>query len=118
MISTKTGIMTNKTFFTSADLYAGTQLRKLRKARGFSQVALAEALGVSFQQIQKYERGLNRLSAGKIDMISNFFNISVMYFFNVQESSLEIVKLFNRCDKERQKILLALAQTYSEEQKS
>jgi transcriptional regulator with XRE-family HTH domain len=48
------------------DLAAGQRLRSLRKERGLSQPALAEALGITFQQIQKYERGANRMSAAVI----------------------------------------------------
>jgi transcriptional regulator with XRE-family HTH domain len=45
------------------DIAVGARLREIRKARGFSQEKLADALGVSFQQVQKYERGTNRISA-------------------------------------------------------
>ena len=68
---------------TEADLFAGKKLREIRKSRGFSQMTLAEALGVSFQQIQKYERGTNRISIGKIYMLAKFFNVPELYFFKV-----------------------------------
>lgn len=47
------------------DLHAGLRLREMRRAKGWSQEALAEAGGVSFQQIQKYERGANRMSLSR-----------------------------------------------------
>lgn len=103
-------------FFTEADRFAGAQLRKIRRARGFSQVALADALGVSFQQIQKYERGQNRLSVGKIHSITQFFNISPLYFFSVPDDEIELIRQFVKCHPERRKIILALAQTYANEE--
>lgn len=45
------------------DRHVGAELRKARKAAGLSQGALGQAIGVTFQQIQKYERGANRVSA-------------------------------------------------------
>lgn len=47
------------------DLHAGLRLREMRKAKGWSQENLAEAVGISFQQIQKYERGSNRMSLSR-----------------------------------------------------
>ena len=48
------------------DIAVGARIRLLRKLRGLSQQALAEAAGVTFQQIQKYERGANRVSASML----------------------------------------------------
>ncbi len=48
------------------DIAVGLRLRELRKARGMSQEALGKALGITFQQIQKYERGSNRISASML----------------------------------------------------
>ena len=49
------------------DVYVGSRIQKLRIAKGWSQSKLASLLGITFQQIQKYEKGLNRISesAGK-----------------------------------------------------
>ena len=48
------------------DAAVGRNLRALRKSRGMSQEALARSLGLTFQQVQKYERGANRISASKL----------------------------------------------------
>jgi transcriptional regulator with XRE-family HTH domain len=103
-------------FMTDDDVIAGQRLRALRKRRGFSQAALADAIGISFQQVQKYERGLNRMSVGRINIVANFFNVSVLYFFNGSSEEYEIVKNFYKCTDERRKILLDLAQTYALEE--
>ena len=52
------------------DIAVGARIRLLRKLRGLSQQALAEAAGVTFQQIQKYERGANRVSASMLARIA------------------------------------------------
>lgn len=53
------------------DLQVGMQIRARRKLKGSSQSALAEAIGVSFQQVQKYERGANRVSASMMSRIAS-----------------------------------------------
>jgi transcriptional regulator with XRE-family HTH domain len=52
------------------DVAVGARIRTVRKSQGLSQGALAEALGLTFQQVQKYERGSNRVSASKLVDIS------------------------------------------------
>ena len=52
-----------------------------RKMLGVSQERLAEALGLTFQQVQKYERGSNRVSASKLYEIARFLSAPVSYFF-------------------------------------
>lgn len=66
----------------AVDLHVGAQVRSLRKARSMSQTALAEALGLTFQQIQKYERGFNRISASTLYAISRVFGVSVGVLFD------------------------------------
>ena len=51
---------------TEADRFTGRKVRQARRERGMSQDALAEALGLTFQQVQKYESGRSRLSAGRL----------------------------------------------------
>ena len=52
------------------DVEVGARVRRARKARNISQQALAEALGLTFQQVQKYEKGVNRISCSKLKEIS------------------------------------------------
>jgi transcriptional regulator with XRE-family HTH domain len=58
------------------DAAVGARILSLRKALGMSQSTLAEALGVSFQQVQKYERGGNRVSASKLVEIAGALGVS------------------------------------------
>ena len=60
----------------------GSNLRYLRKVRGYSQATIGAVLGVSFQQIQKYERGRSRLSAGDIYQLADFMGIPITDFFS------------------------------------
>ena len=63
------------------DIHAGKQLKQLRKLRGRSQRNIGDVLDVSFQQVQKYETGENRLSASKLYMLHRHLNVPVEYFF-------------------------------------
>jgi transcriptional regulator with XRE-family HTH domain len=56
---------------------------------GYSQEKLANALGLTFQQIQKYERGANRISASKLYELSRILSVPVTYFFEGVESDAE-----------------------------
>jgi transcriptional regulator with XRE-family HTH domain len=61
----------------SVDREVGQRIRRCRLAAGVSQTKLADALGVTFQQIQKYEKGNNRLSAGRLTKIATVLGVSV-----------------------------------------
>ena len=63
------------------DVYVGSQIRHRRTALGLSQSALGAALGVSFQQIQKYERGVNRIGASRLWKISQALHVPVSALF-------------------------------------
>ena len=63
------------------DLHVGGRVRMRRKVLGVSQGRLAEALGLTFQQVQKYERGANRVSASKLYEIARFLSAPISYFF-------------------------------------
>ena len=64
------------------DVHVGSRVRMRRKLMGVSQEKLAEALGLTFQQVQKYERGVNRVSASKLFESANFLGVEVSYFFD------------------------------------
>ena len=72
----------NKKQFQKVDCHVGYRVRGRRMALGISQTKLADALGVSFQQVQKYEKGSNRISASKLLAISHLLERSVSYFFD------------------------------------
>jgi transcriptional regulator with XRE-family HTH domain len=70
----------------SADVIVGANLRRIRVARQTSQQALAASLGVTFQQLQKYERGTNRISAGRLVQLSRALDCSLDDFFTGTDS--------------------------------
>ena len=63
------------------DVHVGSRLKQRRTLLGMSQEKLGEAVGLSFQQIQKYERGANRIGASRLYQIGNVLDVSVGYFF-------------------------------------
>lgn len=63
------------------DVYVGNRIRALRMERGYSQTDLANCLGVTFQQVQKYEKGANRIGAGRLTQIARFLEIDVVTMF-------------------------------------
>ena len=64
------------------DLHVGAKLRQRRKSLGMSQQRLGEEIDITFQQVQKYERGANRVSASKLYEMSQVLNIPVTFFFD------------------------------------
>ena len=66
------------------DLYVGGRIRLRRTLMGMSQEKLADALGLTFQQIQKYERGANRVSASRLSQIARTLGVSIAWLFNEQ----------------------------------
>ena len=71
------------------DIEVGHRIRIERLSRGLSQTALANKLGVTFQQVQKYEKGVNRVGAGRLTKIAEVLGVNVGTFFsgsNVPES--------------------------------
>lgn len=64
------------------DLHVGARIRMRRRLQGVSQEKLAEALGLTFQQVQKYERGANRVSASKLYEIAAMLKAPIGYFFD------------------------------------
>jgi transcriptional regulator with XRE-family HTH domain len=69
------------------DVAVGARIRLLRKVRGLSQQALADAAGVTFQQIQKYERGANRVSASMLSRIAQTLQTPMAEMFGEGEAS-------------------------------
>ncbi len=63
------------------DIHVGSRIRLRRTMLGMSQEKLGEALGITFQQIQKYEKGTNRVGASRLQNISNILNVPVAFFF-------------------------------------
>jgi len=81
---TNTGKKGRATFI---DEIVGSQLRQRRSLLGLSQEKLAELMGITFQQIQKYENGANRISASRLFDLSKALDIPVNFFFeNAQDN--------------------------------
>lgn len=71
------------------DLKVGQRIRLARMAKGVSQTDLAEAIGVTFQQVQKYEKGANRVSASRMVQIAGALGYPVAWFFDAAAQSTE-----------------------------
>lgn len=65
----------------SVDLHVAARLRAARLERRISQERAAQALGVSFTQVQKYEKGINRITAGKLFQIAELYDKPLEWFF-------------------------------------
>jgi transcriptional regulator with XRE-family HTH domain len=65
----------------SVDVHVGSRLRVRRSLLGLSQERLAESMGLTFQQVQKYERGINRISAGRLFQLSKILEVPITYFY-------------------------------------
>ena len=63
------------------DTHVGSRIRLRRNMLGMSQEKLGEALGITFQQIQKYEKGTNRVGASRLQAIANILGVPVAFFF-------------------------------------
>jgi transcriptional regulator with XRE-family HTH domain len=63
------------------DKHVGSQLRMRRIMLGLSQEKLAAAFGLTFQQVQKYEKGMNRISASRLQQAAHILDVSVPFFF-------------------------------------
>jgi transcriptional regulator with XRE-family HTH domain len=73
-------IMREKSF-NPIDKHVGSRVRMRRIMLGMSQTKLGEALGLTFQQVQKYEKGMNRISASKLQQSAHFLQVPVTFFF-------------------------------------
>src|SRR5437588_2643500 len=71
------------------DIEVGHRIRIERLARGLSQTALANQLGITFQQVQKYEKGVNRVGAGRLTRIAIILAIPVTALLGAETESLK-----------------------------
>jgi len=73
--------MANKKQPNPIDTHVGSRVRLRRMMLGMSQEKLGEALGITFQQIQKYEKGTNRIGASRLQHIATVLSVPVAFFF-------------------------------------
>ena len=69
------------------DIEVGQRIRIYRKAKGLSQTTLADQLGVTFQQVQKYENGTNRIGAGRLMRIAQVLGVPVTTLLGVNDTT-------------------------------
>ena len=82
------GRMASKGFPNPIDVHVGARIRLRRTLLGISQSVLAETIGLTFQQVQKYEKGTNRVSSSRLVDLANALDVEIPYFF--QEMSAEV----------------------------
>lgn len=121
--------LTGRTIPLPVDIHVGRRVAERRMSLGHTQSDLGKALGITFQQVQKYERGSNRISASKLWMTAAFLGVGVEYFFSglgqsmglaepdgpsfdydgpVSRHSMEIARLSQRLNAEQQRLVLGL----------
>jgi transcriptional regulator with XRE-family HTH domain len=91
----------------AADRYVGARIRQRRTMLGLSQQQLAAMIGVTYQQAHKYERGLNRISAGRLFEIAEALAVPIAWFFEGLSSRIEAEV------SPRQRMCLELARNFA-----
>ncbi len=105
---------------TEVDAQIGFRIRAKRVALGMSQTALADAIGVTFQQVQKYEKGANRIASGRLSALASALNLSITDLLGAEENEAstplpnlssadhQLLAAFHKVPKDAQASLLAL----------
>ena len=70
----------------------GKKIRSRRLTLGLTQSKLAESVGVTFQQIQKYEKGTNGVSAERLGQIATALKVNVLYFYNNYKPNFQVIE--------------------------
>jgi transcriptional regulator with XRE-family HTH domain len=90
------------------DRHVGARVRERRIMLGFTQQQLADLIGVTYQQAHKYERGINRISAGRLFEIAHVLSVPVNYFFEGLEGEAA------RAISPRERMCLELARNFAQ----
>ncbi len=88
-ILTKGDPVAKKRGITKVDIFIGERVKEVRKRLGLTQLQVSAILGITFQQLQKYEQGVNRISATMLWSIANIFQIDIKYFFSFSSEENE-----------------------------
>jgi transcriptional regulator with XRE-family HTH domain len=104
--STSTRRSTGRT--QDVDRYVGARIRERRIMLGLTQQQLADLIGVTYQQAHKYERGINRVSAGRLFEVAQVLSVPVNYFFDGLENESE------RAISPRERMCLELARNFAQ----
>jgi transcriptional regulator with XRE-family HTH domain len=83
------GRMASKGFPNPIDVHVGSRIRLRRTLLGISQENLAEAMGLTFQQVQKYEKGVNRVGSSRLVDLANALDVEIPYFFQEMSAAVE-----------------------------
>ena len=110
------------------DHHVGAKIRELRNLTGVTQSGLAKKLGMSFQQVQKYEIGANRVSASKLYEIAQFFAVPIGSFFpdvegeskpsSISPDEAALVRAYRDAGPQLRSAIRSLTQSISNEQNS
>jgi transcriptional regulator with XRE-family HTH domain len=109
--------MASKGFPNPIDVHVGPRIRLRRTLLGISQAALAEAIGLTFQQVQKYENGTNRVSSSRLVDMANALDVSIPYFFDEMPATLraqtpsELMRTKTRPENDHEQDSLARQET-------
>ena len=104
-----------------ADFAVSARIRQMRNMLGRSQMDVAAALGLTFQQLQKYEKAQNRISAGRLHQLAVEYSCPVAWFFGNYDNSgatpltdeeLDFLRLLRSCSVEGRQIVFKLLETY------
>ncbi len=112
---------------TDVDKHVSRRMRERRQIIGVTQEGLADRLGITFQQVQKYEKGSNRMSAGRLLGVAEVLEVPVSYFFEgldgasagedaireellLDKDGIELLRAFNRIeDKQMRRAIINVA---------
>ena len=83
------GRMASKGFPNPIDVHVGQRIRQRRTLLGMSQEKLGEAIGLTFQQVQKYERGANRVGSSRLFDLSQVLDVPIAYFFEEMPGDMQ-----------------------------
>ena len=97
--------------------HLGKRLRMRRLALGLTQTKVAQAINVTFQQIQKYEKGTNGISSLRIMQLANFLKVSVLYFFEDSPNYIGEAKEKGESDNLNYSFLAKLFASLTDQQK-
>lgn len=92
------------------DCSIGRRIAALREARGLSQATIGKALGISFQQVAKYEQGKNRITAARLILMADILNVDYQYFLEgVDEVAFQMARESGLYDPQVVELTLAFA---------
>ena len=78
---------------TAVDTHVGQKIRARRTLLGLSQTELADGAGITFQQVQKYEKGVNRVGAARLQQIATALDVPVTFFYDGDGKAREVESL-------------------------